>query len=190
MHKKTIPTNIKQCIEPDEVTENLWKWADIMKKIGVVSAIITGFFTIFLSFTIILNFRLNFGLGMLCLAMVALIIALAYLMWFIPSLLVNAIGNIVYNTHISANTALLKRNRAKDITDELNSENSYEDGYEPIFKNITVEQEPIFRNTTVESERVKPVVATPSENEWQCSNCGKIHNKYVGTCGCGERKPY
>ncbi|MBQ3417552.1 MAG: hypothetical protein IJH32_06940 [Ruminococcus sp.] len=29
----------------------------------------------------------------------------------------------------------------------------------------------------------------PGENEWKCPKCGKIHQKYVGTCGCGEAKP-
>ena len=29
----------------------------------------------------------------------------------------------------------------------------------------------------------------PGENEWKCPKCGKIHQKYVGTCGCGEPKP-
>lgn len=24
---------------------------------------------------------------------------------------------------------------------------------------------------------------------WKCSNCGKINQHYVGTCGCGEVKP-
>ncbi|MBQ7504644.1 MAG: hypothetical protein IJT79_04935 [Ruminococcus sp.] len=26
-------------------------------------------------------------------------------------------------------------------------------------------------------------------NEWKCPNCGKIHQSYVGSCGCGEEKP-
>lgn len=47
-------------------------------------------------------------------------------------------------------------------------------------------------NSTPESP--KPVqsqtpVAKPSVNEWQCPKCGKIHQNYVGTCGCGEQKP-
>ena len=29
----------------------------------------------------------------------------------------------------------------------------------------------------------------PGDNEWKCPKCGKIHQKYVGTCGCGEPKP-
>ena len=30
----------------------------------------------------------------------------------------------------------------------------------------------------------------PGENEWKCPSCGKINQNYVGTCGCGERKPF
>ena len=26
-------------------------------------------------------------------------------------------------------------------------------------------------------------------NEWKCPNCGKIHQNYVGSCGCGQTKP-
>lgn len=29
----------------------------------------------------------------------------------------------------------------------------------------------------------------PSINEWKCPRCGIIQQNYVGTCGCGERKP-
>jgi uncharacterized C2H2 Zn-finger protein len=34
-----------------------------------------------------------------------------------------------------------------------------------------------------------PVPEEPGDNEWKCPKCGKIHQKYVGTCGCGEPKP-
>jgi len=29
----------------------------------------------------------------------------------------------------------------------------------------------------------------PEAHEWKCPSCGKINQNYVGTCGCGERKP-
>lgn len=28
-----------------------------------------------------------------------------------------------------------------------------------------------------------------SQNTWQCPNCGQTNSSYVGTCGCGTRKP-
>lgn len=29
----------------------------------------------------------------------------------------------------------------------------------------------------------------PTRNEWKCPNCGKINANYVGSCGCGTKKP-
>ena len=31
---------------------------------------------------------------------------------------------------------------------------------------------------------------TPGDNEWKCPKCGRIKQRYVGTCGCGETQPY
>lgn len=31
--------------------------------------------------------------------------------------------------------------------------------------------------------------AQPSSNQWQCPDCKKINESYVGTCGCGKTKP-
>ena len=39
-------------------------------------------------------------------------------------------------------------------------------------------------------EEPAPVEKQPGENEWKCPSCGKINQNYVGTCGCGERKPF
>lgn len=36
---------------------------------------------------------------------------------------------------------------------------------------------------------IPPQKATVGANEWKCPNCGKIHQNYVGSCGCGQVKP-
>ena len=40
----------------------------------------------------------------------------------------------------------------------------------------------------------KPVFTSPVDNTqsdtWTCPNCGKVLPNYVGTCGCGELKPF
>ena len=40
----------------------------------------------------------------------------------------------------------------------------------------------------------KPVFSTPTDNtqsdSWTCPKCGKVLPNYVGTCGCGESKPF
>lgn len=35
----------------------------------------------------------------------------------------------------------------------------------------------------------KPTTVEKDENTWECPNCGKINQNYVGTCGCGTLKP-
>ena len=34
-----------------------------------------------------------------------------------------------------------------------------------------------------------PVQRSIGENEWRCPRCGRVNQKYVGTCGCGQEKP-
>lgn len=30
---------------------------------------------------------------------------------------------------------------------------------------------------------------SPTGKEWKCPKCGRINQSYVGSCGCGEKKP-
>ncbi|MBQ6153336.1 MAG: hypothetical protein IJJ15_06285 [Ruminococcus sp.] len=63
-----------------------------------------------------------------------------------------------------------------------------------VLDKIKAEQEKASAPAAVEEEEVveeapaEPEIE-PGENEWKCPKCGKIHQKYVGTCGCGEPKP-
>lgn len=60
--------------------------------------------------------------------------------------------------------------------------------------NISAEQQTanVSNNTTMSQPATKESEekeAEPNSNEWKCPKCGKIHQNYVGTCGCGEKKP-
>lgn len=44
-------------------------------------------------------------------------------------------------------------------------------------------------NSSADSSQRAPQSAEPAFNEWKCPKCGAINQNYVGTCGCGERKP-
>ena len=44
-------------------------------------------------------------------------------------------------------------------------------------------------NSSVEPASTHPVASVSSAPEWVCPKCGKHNSSYVGTCGCGERKP-
>lgn len=52
------------------------------------------------------------------------------------------------------------------------------------------ESQPIF----VDKDKSQPITfrrpaREVGENEWKCPQCGNVHANYVGTCGCGQRKP-
>ena len=59
--------------------------------------------------------------------------------------------------------------------------------------NISAEQQTthVSYNTTLFQTETKESKeeAEPKNNEWKCPKCGKIHQNYVGSCGCGEKKP-
>ena len=48
-------------------------------------------------------------------------------------------------------------------------------------------EEEAFRKA---QEAVKNRKDVPNNGTWTCPNCGKIMPNYVGTCGCGETKPF
>ena len=54
-------------------------------------------------------------------------------------------------------------------------------------------EEPVIIDEPKKAKKEKVVEPEPEkepgENEWKCPGCGKINQNYVGTCGCGERKP-
>ena len=49
-------------------------------------------------------------------------------------------------------------------------------------------ESPVFRQT-IEEKRQAYQNREPSANEWKCPACGTVNQNYVGTCGCGARKP-
>ena len=44
----------------------------------------------------------------------------------------------------------------------------------------------LFRDKAINDNRKAKI---DSSKEWRCSNCGRINQNYVGTCGCGKNKP-
>ena len=53
---------------------------------------------------------------------------------------------------------------------------------------VVVEEKPA-KKAKAEKEKPAEPERVAGENEWKCPKCGKINQNYVGTCGCGERKP-
>jgi predicted RNA-binding Zn-ribbon protein involved in translation (DUF1610 family) len=58
---------------------------------------------------------------------------------------------------------------------------------------VSTEHSKIKETTNVFGKKKIDVDVTPLEQRsdtWTCPNCGKIMPNYVGTCGCGEIKPF
>ena len=58
---------------------------------------------------------------------------------------------------------------------------------------VSTEHSKIKETTNVFGKKKLDVDVTPLEQRsdtWTCPNCGKIMPNYVGTCGCGEVKPF
>lgn len=61
-------------------------------------------------------------------------------------------------------------------------------------REVYIAEKPTLEKKEIKSENTKSKNAfeekrEPSANEWKCPKCGKINQSYVGTCGCGEKKP-
>lgn len=75
------------------------------------------------------------------------------------------------------------RNFAKRIDDTSNSTYNAD-----IYSNKKIDTKPIFSDKNTNSTSNSKHTTT-HENEWVCPNCGSINQNYVGTCGCGTKKP-
>ena len=57
----------------------------------------------------------------------------------------------------------------------------------PTQRNTVKESKSFFGNKKTNT-KITPV--DQDANTWTCPNCGKVMPNYVGTCGCGETKPF
>ena len=58
---------------------------------------------------------------------------------------------------------------------------------------VSTENQKVIETTSIFGKKKVDVEVTPLEQRsdtWTCPNCGKIMPNYVGTCGCGEVKPF
>ena len=167
---KRVPKSIKECREPNLVTETLWSWAQIVERIGAIA------FLIWLVCGIISAFVVFFSTDMdvfafLGVELAAVISALAeFLAFRAVAVVIAALANITFNTSVSANVALYEH--LEDEKAEEAAENAKKE------------------------ERRKATVAAYSNPEkkedatWICSACGKTnYNFNKAWWACRAEKP-
>ena len=114
--EKKIPKTFKDCYKTDNVTNNLWLWAERLETIGIVLAVIVGIAAFIIG---IVMFEDSDGGSLLISFLGAPVAAfLEYISFHIIALLIGSLASIVQNTRISADIALFtnKDNNIKSST--------------------------------------------------------------------------
>lgn len=159
LRKRSKPKTLSECVEHGPVVQELYSWAANVKKIGIlacfvfiaygfISGIVVAMVTGFWGFVSTFISELIYGL---------LIYAST---WCIAVLLI-ALANIVYNTKITANVALL--NCEQEMTEEAKG-----------VKNS------VMRDELAETREVV------KKDYWVCANCKtKMHQSVKSCSKCG-----
>lgn len=63
---------------------------------------------------------------------------------------------------------------------------------EKLNSKFSISNSPSYRNSNLSN--IEPIASVKTSEEtpknyWKCSQCGRVNANYVGTCGCGKRKP-
>lgn len=151
--------------------ELIQKIALVLFVLELLACVITGFALIFTSckreysyysyarHTTVLWHQTFIGLGVL---------TVGSFICFFKCLLLQGFGELVSNSH---KLVELKENESEDFSEDNSGEFFTKlKGVAPLNK----------------AQSVNP---NPSVNEWKCPKCGSTNQNYVGTCGCGEKKP-
>ena len=117
--------------------------------------------------------------GFLAFLMFIATLAVGFLVAYISSLFLYGFGELVSNSQNLFNNSYSHQQPNGTFNNSVN--NYVPSNNSPIFKD-TVQNQPVTSSA--------PVTKTePAANEWKCPQCGLIHQNYVGTCGCGCKKP-
>ena len=141
--------------------------------------------------------------GFLAFLMFIATLAVGFLVAYISSLFLYGFGELVSNSQKLVDNSYTPQQPNGAFNNSVNnSQNPFNNSYTPqqpngTFNNsvnnyVPSNNSPIFKDT-VQNQPVTssaPVTKTePAANEWKCPQCGLIHQNYVGTCGCGCKKP-
>ncbi len=208
--KKTIPKNLEECYETDNMTRNLWVWAErleqwglaicvLMAIIGVIEIISTGIQVA----EILDDYNNNEYTGYYsvsdavfdCLLNWVFYCFLEFCVYHMLALIVGSLATIVQNTKINANVALY--NAAKD-DGEQSAKDDGEQSKKDDRENANIPQSKPTHKWLCKCGKM--ITSTPcpycgkgddeKEKEpdrdcWKCMGCGKINSGDKKVCDCG-----
>lgn len=120
--EKQVPKTFYDCYKTDNVTNNLWLWAERLETIGIVLAVIIGIATLITFIAIAIG---EYEYSLILVGIIAAPIAafLEYISFHIIALLIGSLASIVQNTKISADIALFT-NKDNNINDSTKNKKS------------------------------------------------------------------
>lgn len=191
---KEIPKYMSECLQPDPVTTNLWRWCERLETwgkflfwaialFGIISAISVAFVTeevvSKLGYTIETETvtKFEFGLLLMTLLEFALYAFLEYCAYHALALLLGALASITQNTNITANIVLYEANK-NGGTDVPAQEPT------PPAKSAS---RAIFSDSRKDSYSQVVLSSAPAPvGMWTCGKCGTHNKTEHGQCKkCG-----
>ena len=163
---KKIPKSLDECKQIDDVSANLWAWAERIDTIGLVYSIIVAL----IAFIAIL---VNYGFSYFLLALLAapIVFIVSYAGFFAVSLILAALASITQNTCVSANVALYEA--SIDHPDQTTPQKAAPSVAFSAPKKVSFQTE----NSQV------------SSGKWECKNCLTYNNAEHTHCKeCGKSR--
>ena len=170
MNNSEIPSTIEVCRHESNTVREIKKWSMNSESVGLIGAIIICIGG-FVGFIVMAGEDFEVALFG-----IALPVAVGAFVWYATmkafSVLLGALAEIIHNTGVTANVSLYIAHHNGNT--------------------VVTESKP---NVQPESKSYRFDEASPSVkignsgSEWKCAGCGKILPNYVGTCGCGGKKP-
>ena len=161
----------EECLEPNQTVEHLWSWAKILEIVGLVGAIlllISGVYTAATTSTTVdaSTKREVFDISLFLASFLKWLsfAALVFCSFYALALLISAIGNINYNTLVTAKVT-------------LSSAEWHERAQQP-------SESPSIMPGDYKGAQ-KPI----RHGFWICPSCGKRNNLNDDACACGAERP-
>ena len=196
---KKVPQSIADCIAPDSLSLNLWRWCQRVETFGWIMAtvvIILGFIQSIQAASAVQELETLYGrdkqsfdvwvflLGLLETAIKAFI---TYCSFHSVALLLGAISSIVQNTRISADLALLNSMSKPELpVKKCEDEEKSVAAKTWVCKNCKAvnSSNSIFCASCGENKEEKKTPMT-----WACSKCGAVNSaSHIFCQSCGENR--
>ena len=176
----------EECLRPNKTIHNMWSWAQALEVLGIICAIGVAIFGLVTAIgagklASALDQRSTFKFGTFLTTFLPFVLYafLTYCGFHALALIISAIGNITYNSLVSAKAAL---------TQTFHSGSQKSDSNKGTASTHVSEENPWAKLDTLQKAAPAKADSATDHNYWLCPKCGKRQPNAVVVCGCGQRR--